>query len=988
MAKDSSDKKKNIKNKIKIIIDELDKKCGKIGELGGDTAKADDIILKARESLEKDQLPKAKSLALKTKAILVEIKKDLLKKRKARKKPPKPPAKKKEPAREEKEPLKDTDSETGEEDVEEGKEIVETDEKAAEEVKGEEDAKDEFMEKAQELLIKTQGLLDELQGKIDLDTETELFNNGIGIFREGKHKEAFELYTGLLENLHTKREELSQAQAKAKELIIALQKELSVLEDRGVDIGETWDIYQGLVENYTQGNYMAVPELAEQISQQVDLWKNYDDSLVKLLNLRLILSELKSKGGDIGELYERFSKIQDQLHKQDYASAQESSASIAEDTRIQIRELMKKPAMELLKEAEDILQLAEESGENTSEYSEAIEKSNNKTEAGEYEASITISKDILNKLQPIYLKKLATELQELMEEADRRELDVEEHKARFIQCQGLMEEARLSEAVEILLESNKKIRYTIEYDKCIVDIRDIRDQLQGLAQAGFDIESAQKELMPAKDEMENGNFTEVHEIISRVRENIRRINSSGDLKVLLDGIWKDINQLRDVGMEVSEYNDALYDIEQKIFHGGSREDESEDFQAQVENARSTLETMKGEVDRLIEAYPASIELIQTSQYNISKMEEYGGHKEELSDRFEKLTEAFSGRHLEEAVSIGKELVGLSERLLKNYIHAVMNMDELKDLCRKIEGYGGDPAEIISMQEEAAEILGDGDYDEALEKTEDAINNAKELKKDLQLVIGKKQVLWSKMALARKLGINTKDKEEKYQGLDDILETLGPRRTLDTIAEIMEELENLTGHYKTSAEYIQEAQENIFSLKEKGLLMKDHQEKFRSLIPLLDENDYKGATELAKEIVRETKLIKQKHSLLLRSINTAQAKIAKAKRKGTDISSVLDDFKEAGKLMDIGELKDAQDLIDDVIKEVENNTTLHEEAAQLLRMTWERLSEVKALGIESRDIEEKVEKTKNFIRDGDYQNSIDISKELGEDIVVIIGNRDQ
>ena len=774
----------------------------------------------------------------------------------------------------------------------------------------------------------------------------------------------------VLASITEKLEALDLRRKEVRARIIELQEHLAGLEDKGVDVGETWELYELLSNKYHGEDYEDTDAIIDKIIEGSNIWKDYDATLLSLLKARKEISVIMAEGIDVSVLIERFEATQEMLHEREYTGLQEALEGIkAEGESLVMRHRETQTRKEIdfvrtvIKEAEE----AGETGEVWEEVRDTIEQAKSALDDKDYESANTLAHDARDRLYPDYYRLLLTRLKELMIEAQERDMELSTAQERIIRSQSLVDEGGYADAVEEVKQAERGVNDAIEYDKCVEELTTLRADLEEMSKDGFDILDTHSTMLAARQNLEEGNFEKVRSIIERCRHMARDIERIGAIKRIIYKVRENLEELGDAGMDVSDLRDELDEI--------NRLAEEDD-----ERAREQLKPLSTSVEELHEAYPPVITLIQRSQYYLSKMTEYECNTDEVEGLFNGLTDAFEKRELVRARDLGDECAGISQRSLEDFITASTLLHESANLMESVRNMGADTEELEANIRKSYEALDGGKFSDGLAMAQNNLDDTRSMKRNFQRMLGAIQVAQSKINIAKNLGANVEEPMKFFRLIKESLDANDYEAAEKNIELAHKAAEGINSGYRKTADHIQKAQELIFTLKDRGAVLRKAERMFNDLIPLLDTNDFENATDLARNCIREAEVVERKFDYLMELIDIAQNRMTEAKQRGTNVSSIVATFKEIGRYMDEGEYDEAQKRADGVIDTIENLTKLHDESIRLLRLTWAKLSDAKAIGTDSTTAEDMLEEARNNLGDGDYQKAIDLAKDSASELM--------
>ncbi len=816
-------------------------------------------------------------------------------------------------------------------------------------------------------LIWVKAILKESRSQLAMGEEKKIYTEAKNLYQQKEYSQVVDMVPKIVDEIEGKLTAFNERKEEVREKIIDLQNYLAVLENSGIDIGETWELYDMLASKFENDDHEDIERIIEKIKESGEIWKEYDKSLIALLNTRKELSDLKNKGIDISLLEDRFRETQELLRERKYNELITEIEIIREEADKKLIEYRGNEARREIKESEEILAQAKAGGEDIGDADEVLAEGLKALDQGDFTLALEKSIEIKERIYPFYYISVMARLKGLMVDAQDDEIDIEGYREDIIKSQALAEKGEYSSSVDILNKTETDINDAIQHKHCVQAIMEARDEMRKMADDGYDMSEAHETMLMARNELEANNYEAVQSIIGKTREMCEEIVRKGAFTAFLDRIRESIEELKDVGMDVSRYEAVLEDI-------GIPDEEGEN------EAKEKLEGISAEIDDLREEYPAVITLIQRAQYYISKMADYGCNTDEVDALFDELTGSFERREMDQAEGLGKKCVTLSEKSLEDYVSATTLLKEAGELMENVRAIGGDTKKLEENNENAIAAVNEGRYGEGLELANICLEETKNLKRNFQKMLGAIQVTQSKINMARNLGASVEEPLEFFK----LIKTALDENRLDDVNRniklAQESADGISSGYKRMIEHVQKAQEMIFSLKGRGAVLKRAEKIFNDIIPCMDENDFDRAIELANGAVRESEHVEQKYDYLMELIGIAQNRMTEARQRGTNVTHVLASFKKVGRLMDEGDYELAQKEADGVLDTIENLTKLHNEAIRLLRLTWAKLSDAKAIGTDSSEAEGMLEEARNTIKDGEYQKAIELAKESASNLM--------
>ena len=822
-------------------------------------------------------------------------------------------------------------------------------------------------EEVREEIRKVKSILVEAKKEVSIQEEKALYSKATNLFREKEYSEARELARRITGNIEEKLAAAAEYKREIKEKIIDLQVFLANMENRGIDIGETWDTYAVLVNNYRNNEFDGIDEIIEKIKESSEMWKQYDDSLLAILQVRKEISDLKNIGVDVSRVVEMFQNTRGQLEARNYSGIPEALEEVSRKVEKKHFEYRKIQAEEDLRETQEIIEAAKKSEADIGEAEEIFADAREALANDDFPQAVSRSRDAREKLYPFYFELLMEQSKEIMVSAQEKEIDMEGFKDRMIRSQTLKEEGDYNTSIDMLEHLKIDMNNAVEYDECVKELQKIRKGLKRMSRDGFDILEAHDIMLSAREELECNNFEAVRGIIERCGDMAAEIERIGGVRRSLDNARRMLAELKDVGMEMSEFETSIESVEEI-----AREDE--------DRAREVLNSVSGIMVKLTEDYPPIITLIQRSQYYISKMEDYECNTAEVQKEFNELTRLFEARDLDNAKTLGERCVSLSQRSLEEYVTANTFLREAGPLMENVKKMGGTISGLEELRDKALSAMDEGSFENALRMAEECLDGSRNMKKDFLKMLGQIQITQSKINIAKNLGANIDEPVAYFKLIKQALDENDLEAVHENIELAQNSAEAISSGYKNTAQYIEKAQKILFSLKDRGAVLKKTEKKFNDIIPLLDTNDFEAATDLAKTVSREGEIVEQKYDYLMELIGIAQKRMSEAKQRGTNVRSVMSTFKKVGQLMDEGDYENGQEQMDSVLDSIENLTSLHDEAIRLLRLTWVKLSDAKAIGTDSKEAEKTLEEARMKIGTGEYETAINLAKESATNLV--------
>ncbi|MDP7265244.1 MAG: hypothetical protein QGH39_06760, partial [Candidatus Thermoplasmatota archaeon] len=538
-----------------------------------------------------------------------------------------------------------------------------------------------------EALISAKTILKEGSSKVVMDDEKKTYVEARNLYKKKDYSKVVEITTKIKEEMEGKLTAFNEKKDGIRNKIIELQNFLAELENSGIDIGETWELYDMLASKFEANDLEDIERIIEKIRESSEIWKKYDNCLLEVLRTRKELSELKNNGVDISDIEDKFRGTQELLHERKYPELIHEIEIIHEEGDKKFTEHKGNEARKEIQESENILAEAKASGEDIGDADEILKEGRDALDQGDFDLALEKSKEVKGKIYPFYYITIMARLKELMVEAQENELDIERFREGIIKSQALADKGEYPTSVDILIRAETDIGDALRHNQCIQIIMESRDEMRKMADEGYDMSEPHETMLLARQELEAKNYREVHNIIGKTREMCGEIRRKGAFRAFLDRIREDIEELKDVGMDVSRFGAVLEEI------GIPAEDEED-------NAKEKLEGISEEIEGLREGYPAVITLIQRAQYFISKMGDYGCNTHDVDALFNELTGVFELREMERAEELGKKCVTLSEKSLEDYVSATTLLKEATELMENIRVMGGDTKELEGNNENA------------------------------------------------------------------------------------------------------------------------------------------------------------------------------------------------------------------------------------------------------------------------------------------------
>ncbi|MFW5927834.1 MAG: zinc ribbon domain-containing protein [Thermoplasmatota archaeon] len=562
------------------------------------------------------------------------------------------------------------------------------------------------------------------------------------------------------------------------------------------------------------------------------------------------------------------------------------------------------------------------------------------------------------------------------------EAEVGEYKSSLKNAKALNEELEELKSEHTGKEEDKKN----ELDKKIEEARSSLSDVRGKRIDISDIKEYMKKAVSAK---KDNNFSDGISKSEKVIDKSEKV-----LKVieLIDEGKEKIKEMKGKEMSYGPYLDRLKDAKSKADHSEYQEsiellnDVIEDMEGVLEGGEEEVEEEK-KTEKSIEDENLADELnelIKEGKKNYNKVKKSNISVRSIKDHFKEAVKAKKEGNFELGIEKVKKGNERSEKILE--ISEII--DEAKSKIKTLKEKDIDHKEYLNRLKDAKKLGDEGEYEECREETEDvikqietAIEEAEEKKKEKE----KRAELKDEInGLVEKFDELTDTANELYINIEEPIKTKKSaleKREEGKLEECIKELEeaNEIIHLSINDEIEEKLMELELNLEDAW----DEEAKLEAekliekIREKIDKGRYEEIDELIDEAKDKTQNAKGPISKIEEEISNTEDLIFEGKMLEFDVSDAEDELEKAKEELDVGDWEESEKRLKKARENIGDK--LPKILKSDLKKSKKELREAKIKGIDISNAVSSIKEVKNARRDGKLNKAFQKYQEFKEEM---------
>ena len=373
------------------------------------------------------------------------------------------------------------------------------------------------------------------------------------------------------------------------------------------------------------------------------------------------------------------------------------------------------------------------------------------------------------------------------------EAKAEFKRRNYLNCARISTE--ISESIETFLSS---------YKNAVAALGVAQSIIKESEEKGMNAAKYKKMLIEAKKNLKNGKFKEALDLAETITNSLQGVSGKEDLNARLRLIEAKIFSAKTLGIELENYEEKMEEIQKAI-----NEDKLEEGSYLADELEKDIEErFRGAIEKKISMAATLVEDAKEIGINVSKAEE---DLLVAKDAFDKKDYIEAYRYADEAQKIIDEIRNVSKKVAEK-------IKQAQDRIREAEGLRADVRNAVIVLDRAIEALKNNRTNEAMKLAEESLEVVEKAEDEkIRKVIGDFKRLVEK---SKKTGMDTSLAENLIHQAENALERKDYEKALSLAMQSEAELEKVELQKDIGEKAIETLKKKVEESAKKGIAVGD------------------------------------------------------------------------------------------------------------------------------------------------------------------------
>ena len=667
----------------------------------------------------------------------------------------------------------------------------------------------------------------------------------------------------------------------------------------------------------------------------------------------------KNIGKDTGAAEDLLSRARSAVESNDFEQAIAFTKECLEAVTGELREEVDRA----MGDAQTALRTVQEFGGDATNISRLIERAKADVARGEYDKgfnSLRQARQEGEKALGKGLESRTSEFAKMLGDAEAIGADVSAARNLFRQFERLLKDDNLAQATDVARQGYQLLQKA-QFDKVLLTIGASREKFVTAKSIGADITPAIEHLNKARSALQAGQFQEAIAASRKADETVDQIvreyqNVEGEIRAMM----RSFAEAEVLGVDTTPAKRYLERARTMLA--------SRDFRAAVDQLRRSRDELeRAQSER-------AMEVIEKAEFMLTSGEKMGANLEEASRALEEAVTAARGKNHAKAM----ELATRSRELTERSVQKALN-ESITGLHSSMQYLGEDASSVRTLLERAESALSARDFETAYGYLEEAMRLAEGKTKDKALQFH--DLLRGAIQIGIELGCDVTNLEA---GLKEANADIDRGRYAEVIGlkeRIVRELSVVV--------------DNVFNLvkakvveaKNLNVDITEMRELLKRAKMAIGVEDYVESLNLLRDCNVQANRTVGLHKEVYNAISSAAALVAEAKKRGVDVSKVLDMLLEGKRAHERFDHERALELAHRAKAETEKLMILYTSAQKIIAAR-ELLDLITKAGVDAPHLREILDDAKDAMKSKEYEKALEYSERGEREVRDLIGERVQ
>ncbi|HEV8594704.1 MAG TPA: hypothetical protein VGR51_04155 [Thermoplasmata archaeon] len=558
------------------------------------------------------------------------------------------------------------------------------------------------------------------------------------------------------------------------------------------------------------------------------------------------------------------------------------------------------------------------------------------------------------------LESRTSDFAKLLADAEAMGADVNPARILFRQFEKAIKEGNLGQATDVARQGYQVLQKA-QFDRVLVTISASREKFVTAKSIGADITPAMEHLNRARAALQASQFQEAIAASKRADDAVDAI----------------VREYQNVESEIRNMQRSFADAEvlgidtspaKRYLERGRTLLAGRDFRGAVEQIRRSRDDLeRAQSER-------AMEVIEKAEFMLTAGEKMGANLEEASRLLEESVTAAKGKTFAKAMELATRSRDLTERAVQKALN-----ESIAGLHSSMQFLGEDASSVRTLLERAESALSARDFETAYGYLEEAMRLAEGKTKDKALQFH--ELLRNAIQIGIELGCDVAALEaglkEANGGIDRgrYAEVIGLKERL--VREIGVAVDNVFNLVKGK----------VVEAKNLNVDITEMRELLKQAKMAIGVEDYFEALNTLRDCNVMANRTVGLHKEVYNAISSAAALVAEAKKRGVDVSKVLEMLLEAKRAHERFDHERALELAQRAKAETEKLMILYTSAQKIIAAR-ELLDLVSKSGVDAPHLKDILDQAKDAMKNKEYERALEYSERGEREVRELITERVQ
>jgi hypothetical protein len=756
--------------------------------------------------------------------------------------------------------------------------------------------------------------------------------------------------------LEKAREGRERAERVYRERVKAIVDSSGTMVELARSVGESpggATYHEGAMDALKKGEMDRAVELAKKS------WKATEKGLYEHLSnafsqAQALILTAKNSGKDVSVPEDLLSRARTALEENDYESAMGFTRDCLENVSSGLRD----DVSESLESAESLLSLATELDGEVEKPQSILQRAREELDALEFDKAMNSTKQAVSALNRILQSGLEDGLAAFrreLEEAGELGADTTDVLARLKEAEEKGKEEDYHGAVDILRKAYEDIRRA-KFQVVLDTIAQSKDKFQTALKIGADIRKAMDLLNQAREALNAGRFREALENASASDAEVDRlVKEFHEVEERIKTLQERFAFAEKVGVDTTKPRSLLENA--RLALQAKEFGKVLDFIHECEDATDRAE------------YEFTMQSVEAAEQAITLGERMNLDMAAENGLLEEAIVATKGKDYETAIGLAKKTRAEAVRRLEGQIRATIS-----EFRESIPVAGKQAVKVRKLFDKAESAFAAEDYEKAWRFASDGASLLEGIVRERTSEFV--QSIDIAVKLGTDLGVEIPDLEDARTEAEKLFEG----STLEEMIQVTVKHSDRVG--ATVDILFDELKSKVVEARNLKLDTEGMVTSLKDAKIARGTDDHLGSLRKLMEVAEDVQEALDAYHRAYNSMSSTAAMIAEAKKKGVDVSQVLQTLVKAKKLFEAGDLEQAYSVAEEAKEDTEGIMALYS-AAQNITEARNSLEIAEKYGFNVEALKEDLQSAKAAMKERNYQDAIERSAKVRADTTAFL-----